>query len=109
MNTISSYLEQACQLMRERKERHEIEKQLAEAGADTNTIEQVMDAAEKDLIKKTINKGCIKIGVGILFLGAGFLCTFLFNHTGLNYHISLYGFTSIGIILVFAGMIDMFG
>jgi hypothetical protein len=109
MQTITSYVEQACLLIRERKEKHEIEKFLEAKGADEKTIAEVMDAAKKELIKKQINRGCIKVGAGILFLGAGFLCTFLFNHSGLNYHISLYGFTSIGIIFVFAGMIDMFG
>ena len=109
MQSIASYIERACLLMSERKEKYEIEKILAAEGADEKTIAEVMDAAKKELIKKQINRGCIKVGAGILFLGAGFLCTFLFNHSGLNYHISLYGFTSIGIILVFAGMIDMFG
>lgn len=109
MKTPDYYINKAKELLEGQLAMQEIEKQLVGEGADEQTISQVMAEIKKARTNKKVNRGLSLITIGIVFLGAGFLCTLCLNHTAFNYHISLYGFTSLGILLVFAGMIDIFG
>ncbi len=109
MKTMDDYLKKARTMLEDQFGHHDIEQHLLSEGADESTIQVVMQEVKRLRVNKRVNRGLSLITVGVLFLGAGCLCTLCFSNENFNYHISLYGFTTLGILLVFAGMIDIFG
>ncbi|MCU0422028.1 MAG: hypothetical protein MUC81_04385 [Bacteroidia bacterium] len=86
-----------------------IKQQLVDEGYTIEATDELIAAIRKQRYNKKVNKAIAVIAVGLMLLFAGFFCTICFHNTTLNYQISLYGFTSLGITLVFIGMIMIFG
>jgi hypothetical protein len=110
MNPFEQHAEKAKQLLLQQLTHQEVRLQLMNEGLDEQSLSEVMDEAIKKAARsKALNRGVKMIGVGALFLFLGFFCTICFNDTGFNEKISLYGFTSLGGVLLIGGMILVFG
>lgn len=59
--------------------------------------------------KKNQKTGLILLGVGCLTLISGFLLTLFLFYQNLSIHYVMYGLTTIGIILIFSGIIKCLG
>ncbi|MFN7312735.1 MAG: hypothetical protein ACK5UI_04560 [Bacteroidota bacterium] len=109
MNTHEQHTAKVKALLEQQLQHEEIKSTLLQDGVDETTLNELMKQVFKHQNAKRVNKGLGILVLGLLFLFAGFFCTICFHNSTLNYQISLYGFTSLGITLVFAGMIMIFG
>jgi len=109
MNAHDQHTAKVKALLEQQLHHDEIKAALLQEGVDESTLNEMMTLVFKHQNAKRVNKGLGVLVIGLLFLFAGFFCTICFHNSTLNYQISLYGFTSLGITLVFAGMVMIFG
>lgn len=108
MNAHDQHTAKVKALLEQQLHHEEIKAALLQDGVDETTLNELMKMVFKHRNEKRVNKGLGILVLGLMFLLAGFLCTICFQNGSFNYAISLYGFTSLGIVLVFAGMIFIF-
>lgn len=82
---------------------------LLNAGMDPQSASELIIHERSLYLKKRRHRGFILGGIGSALLVIGFLLTVIFYHSGINFHFVMYGLTSIGAILLMAGMVDVIG
>lgn len=87
----------------------EIMTQLRAQGAPDNLLTEIVDRLKKICQDRRRNTGFICLGVGAFLLAAGFLLTLLLYHSTSSMRVAMYGLTTIGVIFVFKGLIDLTG
>ena len=102
-------LQLATNLFKQGYTTEEITSQLRIKGATDNLLQQALDEIKTQRLARRRNNGFIWCAVGIFLLVAGFTLTFILYSTGQNIRVVMYGLTSIGIIVVIKGLIDLFG
>ncbi|MBS1634747.1 MAG: hypothetical protein JST26_02415 [Bacteroidetes bacterium] len=86
-----------------------IYEKLQKEGADPLTASEVVSQLKMVHYARKRKRGSQIILFGSLFLLIGFICTCAFFHSGMPIHWVLYGFTTLGLIIIFIGLYDIFG
>jgi hypothetical protein len=87
----------------------EIEKQLKLKTENHEQINTIIKTLKKIRYALKTKNGLIKLGIGALFLVVGFLITCINFHANQSFTFVMYGFTSIGLVLIFWGLVDIIG
>ena len=108
-SNIEHYFIKAQQLLDEGLDYESVRKFLAKSGADDVTIATIMGQVKSNSFLKRRKRGLVLGLTGSVFLGVGFILTVLFYHSGISINYVMYGMTSLGAILLLAGMIEVLG
>lgn len=82
---------------------------LLNSGIDSHTASEMIIRERSSYLKKRRHRGFILGAIGSALLLIGFLLTVIFFHSGVNFHFVMYGLTSIGAILLMAGLVEVIG
>jgi len=85
-----------------------IELHLNHQSADPKLISEVIERIKKERLETKNKQGIIKIMVGGFFLVSSFVITCVNFHSNQPFVEVMYGFTSLGAVLVFWGLYDVF-
>ena len=106
---IDTYITQAKELLNKGVDFKKISEQLSAEGADDFVTDTVIRQLKSVFYLKKRKRG-FRLGIaGAAMLIAGFLLTVLFYHSGISIQYVMYGMTSIGAILMVAGLVDITG
>ena len=109
---MNSHLEQHTQhaqkLLSEGKSIQEITSILRGQINSEEEIVIVQKQLEYDLHIKKSKNGKIKLLIGISLLGINFIITCIHFHSNLPFSVIMYSFTSVGALLLFWGVYDIF-
>jgi hypothetical protein len=106
---IEAYITQAKELLNQGNDIKKISESLADSGANEIMIETVIRQLKSVIYLKRRKRG-FKLGVaGSILLMTGFILTVLFYHSGISIHYVMYGMTSLGVILLMAGLVELVG
>lgn len=108
-NHIDQYLTQAKQLMLEGKEFESVKAHLTASGADEVTVETIIHQIRTHSYLKRRKRGFFLGLAGATLLLLGFILTVIFYHSGISIHYVMYGMTSLGVILLVAGLVEIIG
>ncbi|MDI9341784.1 MAG: hypothetical protein QM534_14535 [Sediminibacterium sp.] len=86
-----------------------IEKELIESGEDALLVAVALQKAKKEIYEANRKSGLKKLGAGVLLLGIGFIITCIKFHSNESLSLIMYGFTSVGLVLVFWGLYEIIG
>jgi hypothetical protein len=82
---------------------------LLNAGIDPQSASEMIIRERGAHLKKRRQRGFILGAAGSAMLLIGFLLTVIFFHSGVNFHFVMYGLTSVGAILLMAGLVEVIG
>ena len=103
------YTTLASNLFKEGKDADSVRTELAGAGAAEDVIQSIISQLQSQNFLKRRKRG-IAMGVtGSVLLLIGFVLTVIFFHSGVSINYVMYGLTSLGVILLMAGMVDVLG
>ena len=102
-------LQLAINLYKQGNTIEEITAQLRIKGATENLLQQALGEIKKLRITKRRNNGFIWCGIGSFLLVAGCMLTFVLHSNGQSIRFAMYGLTTIGVIVIMKGLIDVFG
>ena len=106
---IEHFLIQANQLLQEGKEFETIRQHLHASGADELTVDTIIRQIKSLSYLKRRKRGFILGLTGSILLIVGFILTVIFYHSGVSIHYVMYGMTSVGVILLIAGLVEVIG
>jgi hypothetical protein len=106
---IEDYLSQAHQLIEEGNEFDSVRQHLEASGADALTVDTIIRQIKSLSYLKRRKRGVILGLIGSIMLIVGFILTVIFYHSGVSIHYVMYGMTSIGVILLIAGLVEVIG
>ena len=108
-HTFEHFLKLAQELLDAGKDNEDIRKTLESSGADTTTLDSIISQIRAIRYLKRRKRGFVigAIGSGILIIG--FLLTVIMFHSGSSFNAVMYGMTSIGVIMLLIGMIEVLG
>ena len=106
---VESLFEEAKKLIEEGKETESVKKSLSLSGADEQTIETIINQIKSLNFLKRRKRGILLGVTGSFLLLLGFVITVIFFHAGISIHFVMYTLTSLGALLLLAGLIDIFG
>lgn len=104
-----SLLQLAISLSRKGYSTEEIATQLRIKGATETLLQQAVDEVGKFRLNRRRSTGFIWCGIGTFLLVSGCMITFIQYSNGQNIRIAMYGLTSIGVVAIIKGLIDLFG
>ncbi len=104
----ASLSDQVLALLREGVGREQIQADLVQKGHDSKFVEAVVSEAIKLRNSKAMAQGLTLILVGAFICLMSFVLSITASATNLNFPLVLYGLTSVGIIVVFAGFVKVF-
>jgi hypothetical protein len=104
-----SLVQLAINLSRKGYTAEEIATQLRVKGATDNQLQQAIDEVKDLRLARSRKSGFIWCGIGTFLLVSGCMITFIQFTNGQNIRIAMYGLTSIGIVAIIKGLIDLFG
>jgi hypothetical protein len=102
-------METASRMLDEGKNPNHIREHLLASGAPPEHIETVVKQVKTRIYLKRRKRGFILGAAGSLLLVIGFILTVVFYHSGVSIHVVMYSMTSLGAILLVAGMVDFIG
>ena len=104
-----SLLQLAISLSRKGFSTEEIATQLRINGAADNLVQQAIDEVKQLRLARRKHTGFIWCGIGTFLLVSGCMITFIQYSNGQNIRIAMYGMTSVGVVAIIKGLIDLFG
>ena len=104
-----SLLQLAISLSRKGFNTEEIATQLRINGAADNLVQQAIDEIKQLRLARRKHTGFIWCGIGTFLLVSGCMITFIQYSNGQNIRIAMYGMTSVGVVAIIKGLIDLFG
>jgi len=87
----------------------DIENQLKQKTEDEANIADIIKRLKKLRHAVKTKNGLTKLGIGALFLVVGFLITCINFHNNQSFTFVMYGFTSIGLVLMLWGLYEIIG
>lgn len=87
----------------------EIRQRLLVRGIKEELVEEIVLTVKTMRLKRRRSRGLIFTGIGAVVLVAAFAVTFILHSMDLDTGISLYGLTTLGVTLLFIGMVFFFG
>jgi hypothetical protein len=88
---------------------NEIREQLKDDGYPQDEVNLMIRAIKSEDYLKRRKRGIILGVTGSILLVIGFILTVIFYHSGISFNLVMYGMTSLGILLLLAGMVDLMG
>jgi RecX family len=104
-----SVLQMVASLFRQGYSTDEITQQLRQKGVKDNLLQQALDEVQKLRLTKKRNAGFLWCGIGSFLLVSGCMLTFIQFSNGQNIRFVMYSLTSIGVIAILKGLIDLCG
>lgn len=104
----AAYWSRVVKLHREGYPINTIRQLLKNEGADEVLVTEALCKLKLILYKKKKNKAVVIMIVGAVILLMGFVMTVLLFHSNHSFDLFLYGFTSIGILLLGYGVYEVF-
>lgn len=86
----------------------QISKKLHEKNLNEAEVQTYLVSLKKHKEQKKRTKGSLIIVAGVILLGIGFILTVSFYHSGKSINEVMYGLTTLGLILVFWGLREIF-
>lgn len=106
--TFDKHFTNAKMMLEQGHESNFIESQLNKEGADPTTVSEVLKQIKGLRNAKRTQTGSKLVLSGVILMGSGFIsCCFLLE-PGASLNFALYGLTSIGVILLIAGLALIF-
>ena len=102
-------LQFAANLFKQGCTTEEITTRLRNKGAEDNLMQQALGEIKKLRLTRRRNHGIIWCSIGIFLLVAGCMLTFILHSNGQNIRLAMYGLTSLGVVIIIKGLIDVFG
>jgi hypothetical protein len=102
-------LQLATNLFKQGYTTEEIATQLRIKGATDNLLQQALGEIKTLRLIRRRNNGFIWCGIGSFLLVAGCMLTFLLHSNGQSIRFAMYSLTTIGVIIIMKGLIDVFG
>lgn len=87
----------------------EVKSRFIARGFDEGLIDEVVGTVKAIRLKKRRARGVIFTGIGAVTLVMAFIITYVLHHFQINTDMALYGLTTLGITLLFIGMINFMG
>jgi len=87
----------------------EIRQRLISRGLEMALVDEMVYTIKEVRMKRRRSRGLIFTGIGAVVLVLAFAVTFLLHMYDMNTGISLYGMTTLGVTLLFIGMVFFFG
>lgn len=87
----------------------EIKARLEKREISREVIDEVVGTVRAMRLKKRRGQGLVLAGVGSVVLVMAFLVAYVLSRNGYDTEVALYGLTTIGIGLLFTGMVFYFG
>lgn len=106
---LESLFEEAKKLIEQGQATETVKKSLAASGADEQTIETIINQIKSLNFLKRRKRGFIMGVVGSILLVIGFVVTVIFFHAGISTHFVMYTLTSLGALLLVAGLVEIIG
>jgi len=106
---LESLFEEAKKLIEQGKEIESVKKSLALSGADDQTIDTIISQLKSLNFLKRRKRGFILGVTGSMLLLIGFVLTVIFFHAGISIQFVMYTLTSLGAILLVAGLVEIIG
>lgn len=104
-----SLLQLAISLSRKGDTSEEIARQLRVKGVTDNLVQQAIGEVEKFRLARKRHTGFTWCGIGTFLLVSGCMVTFIQYSNGQNIRIAMYSLTSIGVMAIIKGLVDLFG
>lgn len=105
----AEWVQMARSLYRKGFNDEEVSMQLREKGVAETMLQEIIWQVKKLRSSKKKKLGFIFCGIGIFFLIAGCMFTFLLYNSSSNIRPVMYGLTGIGLVFTIKGMIDLLG
>jgi hypothetical protein len=102
-------LQLATSLFKQGYSNDQITNELRNKGIEDNLLQQALGEVQKMRQHKRRNTGFIWCGIGTFLLVSGCMLTFIQFSNGQNIRFVMYTLTSIGVIAIFKGLVDLFG
>ena len=87
----------------------EIRQRLLSRGHQADLVEEVVGTVRDMRLRRRRSRGLMFTGIGAVVLVSAFLVTFILHSMDKDTGIALYGMTTAGVTLLFAGMVFFFG
>lgn len=109
VTTLDSVQDELRRMISKGEEAEKMLNFLLNSGIDPQSASEMIIRERSEYLKKRRQRGFVLgiIGSGLLIIG--FLLTVIFFHTGVNFHFVMYGLTSLGAILLMAGLVEVIG
>lgn len=109
INNFETLFEEAKKLIAQGKETDSIRTTLSSTGADQQTIETIIQQVKSLNYLKRRKRGFFLGLAGSILLIVGFVLTVIFYHANISFGFVMYSMTSIGAILLIAGLVEIIG
>ncbi|MBL0341614.1 MAG: hypothetical protein IPP71_12135 [Bacteroidetes bacterium] len=106
---LENLFNEAKALIAQGKETEYVRNILSQSGVDTNVIDTIINQIKSQQFLKRRKRGFMLMAVGSILLFIGFLLTVFFFHSGISIHYVMYGMTSVGVLLLIAGLVEVVG
>lgn len=108
-STFEMHFEQVEKWLAQGQTRDYIHQKLVEAGLVEEKASALVDSIVNERVSKHRQRGIILILVGSVLLVLGFLLTVFLFHANASIDLVMYGLTSVGILILLKGLVDIFG
>ena len=87
----------------------DIKEKLIERFRDEGLVNEVVDEIRSEIYAQKRKEGISIIGIGLVLILAGFIITCFNYHSNQSVSLAMYGLTTLGIIIAFAGLYKIMG
>ncbi|HMT30373.1 MAG TPA: hypothetical protein PKD91_13955 [Bacteroidia bacterium] len=102
-------LDEAKKMIDQGREKSQVKQNLISMGASEETIETILNQIKSLNYLKRRKRGFILGICGSILLIVGFALTVIFFHKNMSIDFVMYGMTSVGVILLVAGLVEIIG
>ncbi|MBL7941968.1 MAG: hypothetical protein JNM00_04340 [Flavobacteriales bacterium] len=108
-NIPDGLMHEAYQLFEGGHTTDEIRSRFESRGYDIALVDELIGIVKAHRLKKRRSRGIIFSGIGAVLLVLAFVITYILHQSGIDTDMVLYGMTTLGITLLFIGMISFMG
>ena len=87
----------------------EIRKKLTDRYKDTQLVNEVVDLVRSEIYEQKRKEGTSILAIGLILILTGFVITCFNYHSNQSVTFAMYGLTTAGIVVVFAGLYKIMG
>jgi hypothetical protein len=108
-NIPDGLMHEAYQLFEGGHTTDEIRSRFESRGYDIALVDELIGIVKAHRLKKRRSRGIIFSGIGAVLLVLAFVITYILHQSGIDTDMVLYGMTTLGITLLFIGMVSFMG
>ena len=102
------HLQQGWKMLKEHHDFTAIAAHFKNAGVDEETVETIIRLLKKRRTAERSQWGTVMILAGVLLMGIGFFSSFILHGSNSSISFALYGLTTVGAIILLAGLFFIF-